>query len=101
LEKKIKQQACPKGSITEACREAERTLFASDYFSSNVPSMRTRCRRNEDGDEHNNYFPILSMFELQGTAIGRERSRYLTYDEYIAAHLHVLLNCDEVKLYIG
>jgi len=73
LKKKIKQQACPKGSITKAYQEAERTFIDSYYFSSNVPSMRTRCRRNEDGDEHNNHFLTLSMFELQGIAIGRER----------------------------
>ena len=101
LKRKIKQQACPEGSITEAYLEAERTFFASYYFGSNVPSIRTRCRRNEDGDEHINYFPTLSVFAPQGTAIGRERSRYLTDVEYVATRLHVLLNCDEVKAYVG
>ena len=101
LKRKIKQQACPEGSITEAYLEAERTFFASYYFGSNVPSMRSRYRRNEDDDEHINHFSTLSVFEPQGTTIGRERSRYLTDAEYVAAHLHVLLNCDEVKPYIG
>jgi len=101
LKRKIKQQACPEGSITEAYLEAERTFFASYYFGCNVPSMRSRCRRNEDDDGHINHFPTLSVFAPQGTAIGRERSRYLTDAEYVAAHLHVLLNCDEVKPYIG
>ena len=101
LKKKIKQQVCREGSITEAYLEAETTFFTSDYFGSNVPSMHTRCRRNKDGDEHSNYFPTLSVFEPQGTVIGRERSRYLTDAEYIAAHLHMLLNCEEVKPYIG
>ena len=101
MKKKIKQQACLEGSITEAYLEAERTFFASYYFGSNVPSMRSRHRRNEDDDEHINHFPTLSVFEPQGTTIGRERSRYLTDAEYVAAHLHVLLNCDEVKPYIG
>ena len=64
-------------------------------------SIWTRCRGNEDGDEYNNYFPTLPVFELQETAIGRERSRYLTDVEYIAAYFHVLLNCEEVKPYIG
>jgi len=63
--------------------------------------MRSRCRRNEDGDEHNSHVQTLSVFELQGIVIGKERSRHLTDAEYIAAHLHVLLNCDEVKPYIG
>jgi len=55
----------------------------------------------EDDDKHNNHFPTLSVFEPQGTAIGRERSRHLTDAEYIAAYLHILLNCGEVKPYIG
>jgi len=101
LKKKIKQQACPKGSITEANLEAERIFFALYYFSPNVPSMRARCRRNEDGDDHINHFSTLSVFEPQGTAIGGERSIYLTDAEYVTAYLHVLLNCDEVKPYIG
>jgi len=80
LKEKIKQ-VYPKGSIIEA------------YY---------RCRRNEDGDEHNNLVLTLYLFEVQGTASGKERSRYFTDAEYIApAHLHVLLNCDEVKPYIG
>ena len=48
----------------------------------------TRCRRNEGGDEHINHFPTLSVFAPQGTVIGRERSRYLTDVEYVAAYLH-------------
>ena len=63
--------------------------------------MCTRCRRNKDGNEHNNHFSTLSVFEPQGDAIGKKRSRYLTDAEYIAAYLHTLLNRDEVKPYIG
>ena len=51
LKKNIKQQACPKGSITEAYLEAERTFF--------VPSVQTRCWTSEDGDEHNNCLPCV------------------------------------------
>jgi len=91
---------CPKGSITEAYLEAEKTFFASYYFGSNVPSLCTRCRRNDDGDEHINHCPTLFVFESQGTAIGRKISRYLTDVEYVTVHLHILLNCDEVKPYI-
>ena len=101
LKKKIKQQACPEGLIIEAYLEAERTFFASYYFNSNEPSMRTRCRRNEGDDEHINHFLTLSVFAPQRTAIGKERSRYLTDAKYVAGHLHVLLNCDEIKPYIG
>ena len=100
LKKKIKQ-AYPKGSITEVYLEAERTLFASYYLVSNVPSRHTRCRRNEDVEKHNNHFSTLFVFELQGITIGGEGSMYLTNVEYIAAHLHVLLNYDDVKPYIG
>ena len=69
LKKKVKQQACPKGLITKVYLKAEGTFFASYYFGSNVPSMRTRCRRNEDDDEHINHFPTLSVFAPQGTCL--------------------------------
>jgi len=62
--------------------------------------MLTRSQKNEDGNEHNNHFSTLSVFESQGTIIGRKRSRYLTDAEYIIAHLPVSLNFDEVEPYI-
>ena len=101
FKEKDKQQAYVEDSITEAYLEVERMFFTSYYFGSNVPFMRNSCRRNEDGDEHNNHFPTLCVFEQQGTAIGKDRSRYLINAEYIAAHLHVLFKCYEVKPYIG
>ena len=77
------------------------TFFASYYFGSNVPFVCNRCWRNKDDNEHNNHFIALSVFELQETVIGNERSRYPIDVEYIKAYLHVLLNCDKVKRYIG
>jgi len=56
LKRRIKQRAYPEGSITKAYLEAERMSFTSYYFGSNVPSMHNRCRRNKDGDKHNNHF---------------------------------------------
>ena len=64
-------------------------------------SMRNRCRRNKDANEHDNYFPTLFVFEPQETTIEKERSRYLIDAEYITAHFHMLLNCDEAKPYNG
>ena len=63
LKEKIKQQVYPKSSITKAYFEVERTFFASYYFGSNVRSMRNRCRKNKDGDEHNFHFSTLSVFK--------------------------------------
>ena len=60
LKEKIKQPVCLEGSIIEAYLEAERIFFASYYFGSNVPSMRTRCKRNKDEDDYINHFPTLS-----------------------------------------
>ena len=69
----------PEGSIAETYLEAKRTFYAHYYLGSDV----------------------LHVFETQGTAMGKERSRYLTDAEYIASNLYMLLNCDELKPYIG
>jgi len=61
--------------------------------------MRNRCCRSKNDTEQNNYFPTLSVFETKGTAIGKERSRYVTDAEYVASDLNVLLNCDEIRHY--
>ena len=77
-------------------------MFASYYLGPNTPSMHNRCQRNKDVDEHNSHVPTLSVFEPQGAAIGKERSKYLIDAKYIGIdHLHVLLNCDVVRPYTG
>lgn len=67
--------------------------------------MRTKHRkqpRNDDGrgdlvDEHEN---MLSIFKYPGRVFGKPRKRFLTDEEFKAAHTYILLNCSEVQPYI-
>jgi len=43
----VNNKAHVEGSVCEAYLYMEATYFFSYYFESHVPSMRTRCRRNE------------------------------------------------------
>ena len=44
--------------------------------------------------------PTLLVFQTQGTPVGSRTQRYLTNEELHTAHLHFLLNCNEVQPYI-
>jgi len=42
----------------------------------------------------------LSVFQQQGLHAGRESIHWLTDVEFKSAHVHVLINCTEVKYYL-
>ena len=44
--------------------------------------------------------PALSVFKSQGTPVESRTQRYLTDEELHVAHLHILLNYNEVQPYI-
>ena len=88
--------------MAEAYLVFEISQFSSFYFGANVPSMRTRRRRNEEINvESSGGEPMLSVFETKGTAVGSRTQRYLTNEEMNAAQLHIVLNCNEVEPYIA
>ena len=101
LKKMVQNKARVEGSICEAYINLETSHFCTYYFASNVPCMRNRNKRNEDEVEQDDTQPTLSVFRPQGRPSGRVTPRWLTDEEYNAAHLHVLLNCEEVQPYIG
>ena len=43
---------------------------------------------------------MLSVFDKQGRSSGKELIHWLTNDEKDSAHVHVLINCVEVKPYL-
>ena len=63
--------------------------------------MRTRRRRNEEINVEPEGEPILSVFKTKGTVVGSRTQRYLTDEEMNATQLHILLNYNEVELYIA
>jgi len=96
----VKNKARPEGSICEAYLGLETSHFVSYYFGSHVPSMRTRSKRNEFQLESEIPPRTLSVFNLQGCPAGKAGKRYLAPQEVKAAHLDVLLNCNEVQPYL-
>lgn len=100
LKKTIKNYAHVEGSIREAYLCQETSHFCSYYFEPHVLSKRNRVGRNDDGGEDETMQPSLSIFNKPGRPFGKCKTRPLLDKEMKAAHLHVLLNCDEVQPFI-
>ena len=96
----VKNKSRVEGSICEAYLCQETSHFCSYYFESHVQSMRNNIGRNDDGGIDETILPTLSIFNHSGRSAGTCKSRYLNDKELAAAHLHVLLNCEEVQPYI-
>jgi hypothetical protein len=65
-----------------------------------VQSLRNRVGRNDDGGRDDVVQHTLSIFNHPGRFAGTRKSRYLDGRELAAAHLHILLNCEEVQPFI-
>jgi hypothetical protein len=76
------------GSICEAYLAKETSQFLKYYFST-----------EGDGMEAGHSSTSLSIFKVDGRPSGKCKVRHLTEEEYNAAHLHVLMNCQEVGPY--
>jgi hypothetical protein len=96
----VKNRSYVEGSICEAYLLQETSHFCSYYFESHVQSLRNRVCRNDDGGQADVGQEILSIFNHPGRLAGTCKSRYLDGRELAAAHLHILLNCEEVQPYI-
>lgn len=88
------------GSICEAYLCHETSHFCSYYFEPYVQTKRNKVGRNDDGGEDETMLPTLSIFNTPGRQFGKCKNRPLLDKEMKAAHLHILLNCDEVQPYI-
>ena len=51
---------------------------------------------NDDGGDIEDFEGNLSIFKYPGRPYGRPKSSFLTDVEYQAAHIYILLNCEEV-----
>ncbi|XP_021279209.1 uncharacterized protein LOC110412894 [Herrania umbratica] len=100
LKKKVKNQAFFKGSICEAYMIEEIFLFCSLYFEPAVQTRLNRVPHNDNGGDMDSR-GRLSIFTHLGRAFGPlDRSRFLNEDEFYAAELYVLMNCEEMLPYI-
>ena len=92
----VKNHARVEGSICEAYLSKETSFFCSYYFEAHVHTKRTNIGRNDDGGE-SSCPPTLSVFNRPGRGFGRTKDHYIVGKEWDAAHLHVLINCDELQ----
>ena len=92
----MKNRAQVKGLICEAYISNETSNFYSSYFEPHVQSKKTRVSRNDDGGE-SSIQPTLSIFNQPGQASSKPKDHWLLEKEKYAAHLHVLINYDEVQ----
>ena len=96
----IKNKARVEGSICEAYLCQETAHFCSYYFEPHVQSSRNRIGRNDVVGQDMTCEHTLSIFNKSDRYSGRYKSQYLNDRELAAAHLHILLNCEEVQPYI-
>ncbi|EOY03273.1 Transposase tnp2 [Theobroma cacao] len=76
------------------------SLFWSWYFELVVRTRLNRVSRNDDEGDVDS-LGRLSIFTHLGRAFGPlDKSRFLYEDEFYAAELYVLINCEEVLSYI-
>jgi len=93
----VKNKTRVEGSICEAYLVQETSQFCSYYFESHVQIMRNKVSRNDDGSENEEVDQTSTIFNNLGRYSGTSSCRYLNKKELEAAHLHVLLNCEEVQ----
>jgi len=100
LKQKAKSKSCPEGSMLKEYLMYELNSFGTHYFDSKIPSMHNPIRRNEVMQAQCTQ-STLSIFHTKECPFApRQQRRFLTEQEYAAAHVHVLLNCNEVQPYL-
>ncbi|XP_058750302.1 uncharacterized protein LOC131623315 isoform X2 [Vicia villosa] len=93
----VKNKAKVEGSICAHYLHRETSHFCSHYF--NHMMLIPRITRNEVNVTERSQF-TLSIFGLPGRSSGKTNVHWLAEKELQSAHVHVLINCVEVKPYI-
>ncbi|GLT24991.1 hypothetical protein SLA2020_001500 [Shorea laevis] len=97
----VGNKARVEGSICENYIMSEITQFCSHYFDGEVDTRASRLSRNEVNRGNDIDVDGLSIFNSLGEPIGGQLPyRYLTQEEYKAATLYVLMNCEEIKEWV-
>jgi len=99
LKQKAKNKSKLESSMAIAYLICEIQTFGFDYFDTNLLSTNSTIRRNKVSYKHGPPTTFI-VFQMKGTPFGKCHKSYLTQVEYNAAHLHILLNCNEVQSYL-
>jgi hypothetical protein len=86
----VTNKARVEGSICTDYIHHETTYFCSHYFNSFNLLPTTSLSNN----------PTLSTLHNNGRPSGKPGKHYLTDEEWKSAHVHILINCDEIKPYL-
>lgn len=95
----VTNRARVEGSVCADYIQRETTYFCSHYFNS-FNMFPTSTLRNNTRLECNDIQPTLSILHKGGRPSGKPRKHYLLDKELDSAHVHVLINCDEIKPYL-
>ena len=95
----VKNKARVEGSICTAYLHSETTHFFSHYFKT-FSLLPSTSLRNDPRSDHENSQPTLSVFSKCGRPSGKARVYWVIDKEWKYAHVHVLINYDEVKPYL-
>jgi len=98
FKRSVKNKARVEGSICSSYLEKEATYLYSLYFKS--VSLSAKSQRNEAFGFNNGVTSTLSICNPLGRPSGQHQTHWLTEAEWSSAHVHILINCNEVKPYI-
>ncbi|XP_004488345.1 uncharacterized protein [Cicer arietinum] len=94
----VKNKARVEGSICMSYLHRETTYFCSHYFK--TISLFNRSQRNEGAKLNDVVTTTLSISNQLGRPSGKAQTHWLSDAERRSAHVHILINCNEVKPYI-
>jgi len=94
----VKNKAKVEESICASDLHRETTYFCSHFFNSFMLSPQSN--RNETQFDRQTNELRLSVFKQIGRHGGKTLTHWLTDAESTSAHVHVLINCVEVKPYL-
>ncbi|XP_022633865.1 uncharacterized protein LOC111241216 [Vigna radiata var. radiata] len=92
----VKNKARVEGSICASYLHKETTHFCSHYFKKFMLTPQTN--RNDVDIEIER--TTLLVFDQGGRHSGRESTHWPSDEELRSAHVHVLINCNEVQPYL-
>jgi len=94
----IKNKARVKGSICASYLHRETIHFCSHYFKNFMLSPRNL--RNEIPHTSQGSPSMLSIFNQPGRSSGKKLIHWFNHKEWNSVHVHILINCNEVKPYL-
>ncbi|CAL5207039.1 unnamed protein product [Lathyrus oleraceus] len=95
----VTNKARVEGSICSDYIHRETNYFCSHYFNSFrlLPTINLSNKPHLDNDD---ILPTMSILQSGGRPSGKSRKYFLSDKEWKSSHVHVLINCDEVKPYL-